>query len=1120
MPVPASLTGNVLWIRGKDQAGVNGSTVTAITDQSGGTHDPDAISGVTVATAATPSSGKAFRLTNGQISLPPGIGLIAYTVTATASSEFSTNYTARNANDGSTTTEWVASGTSVPQWLRYQLASAQTITEYSLRVGGSGRPTSWTVEGSNDGTSWTTLDTQSSITWGTNPQTFSFTNTTAYLYYRLNVSVKGDAFEVRVAEWNLTGVGTATHGPGEMWVVVKSNTTSGSAWGFGTSGSQSHFTFSGTVYTDFGNTVRRSYTPTVTVAATWRLLRTYIDGSGNVAEYLDNALQLSASGATKSWRPHPLLLEAWTGDVAEVLIRNTVSTSGEVADLILYFNTEHGMSVPGGTVPNTHNGDAALTSTSVLTASPYIGSPTGGAGANLTAASTLTAAVVISRTVAASLTSLSQLTASGNADLLVAEASLTSVSTLTATPLPPVATEASATMWAAAALFVEATNGTAAAAALTAGSTLTVAATAFKPFVEPNDPRTGRPQWRIITAGRDGTRYGEITNATTSPIEDGVGVGATFGLTTPTADPKLADATAPGRQLQAWRGTHLEFRGPVVTARADDNGTTTTLQCRDPFWYLESGRRVIGRVPKRDLLVNGSFATGEPPWFGSFEPTSIPPAAPTRSVVDVDFFGLRMKALQISGVDKVVTFSKEVKTEAVFAPNSSAYLSGGEAAIKAVAQLMPKTGTLQVRVDGYTADNRINGDPGDGMELSRDRADAAKATILSVRPGASITTAGHGYYFQIPGGLAANRRVVISWTGVQEASGHKQYEAQNVTVTQPTELKAPLPLTFVGWINITKWIGPSAHGYGVYLQIVDPAKPTVIVASAHADIDEKTPRDRWHRLEVTVEAPADGIAYQAQVRFYPPAGTALWTRCGLYPGDQLGFFDVDQALIIKGHVEHAQDTSLGKGDLLIGTRCQPTGITRTRTYPYDERMPIDTAIREIASLYRGPEVTLEVTATAQTVVTHHPRQGVATMEILVHGGDIVAYDAATDTRDAASSIIMQADGSGADREEGYASDPAALDGLMLERVISTEDETPVTELEEGAVDALARFKQPRPAVWVTIDPRRVSSVLTRISQGDTARLVITEAGIDGTHRFVKRRIGLDDTLQLMFTPEA
>lgn len=979
--------------------------------------------------------------------------------------------------------KWIGTSPTVPspQWLKRRLpvGSTEIATGYTITPDASSAsvfsPKDWKFQGSNDDSSWTDLDTQTNVTAWTNSTAkhYTFSNTTFYRYYRILMTAHNGGSNVVIVTLAMDGI-TTWNRWSEMELPSPYGLTSGTHYRAALLHSASRSNSGPTISTDL-----TSGPLTVPTSAH--------STSGN-NNYAYGASLQNPTGVTGANYQLDIIVEQTTGV--------------------------------------TYNGIASLTATSVLAADGYIGSPTISAAASLTATSALSAAAAVTRTVSAALTATSTLTSTAQPTLLQATAALTATSVLTATPEPPKSPAATAALYAASALFVEATlTAVGAAAALTATSALTVAGTAFTPWVEPNDPRTGKPQYRLIVANRDGTRYAEITNATMSPIESGVGDGSSFNFEMPTADPKMAYAIPPGdptahRQAQVWRGTGLEFRGPIVQATDNTTGATT-LKCRDPYWYLESGRRVIGAIPKRDLLVNGSFATGEPPWTGAYAPGSVPAAQPVRNIIDVDFFGTGMKALQISGVDKVVTVTKEVKTEAVFVPNSASYLPGGDAAIKAVAQLMPKTGTLNVRVDGFTADNRINGDPGDGMALSKARADAAKATILGLRPGAVITTAGYGYYQQIPGGQAANRRVVITWNGVQEASGHRQYEVQTLSVTQPVAKKAPLPLTFVGWTKITKWLGPSKDGWGVYIQIVNPAKPKVIVDSAHADIDEKTPRDRWIRMEASVEVPADGISYEVQVRFYPPAGTALWTRGGLYPGDQLAFFDADQALIIKGLVEHAQDTTIGKGNLSIATNCQPTGITRTREYPYDERMPIETAISEIAALYRGPEVTMQVTATTQTVTTHHPRQGKATSEVLVHGGSVVAYEAPTDTRDSASSIILQADQSGADREEGYASDPLALDGLLLERVISTEGETPVTELEEGATHALGMYKRPQPSVWVTIDPRRTGYMLGAVGQGDTVRAIIQQVGIDGTHRFVKRRLHpAGDMLEMMLTPEA
>lgn len=119
-------------------------------------------------------------------------------VATTASTEFSGSFNAAKAFDKNAATSWTTSGAATG-WVRAELSAAATLTSYAvygLRVGAPTRsPKNWTFEGSNDGTSWTVLDTQINQTWVSGEiKSYSFTNSTAYLYYRLNVSANsGDS---------------------------------------------------------------------------------------------------------------------------------------------------------------------------------------------------------------------------------------------------------------------------------------------------------------------------------------------------------------------------------------------------------------------------------------------------------------------------------------------------------------------------------------------------------------------------------------------------------------------------------------------------------------------------------------------------------------------------------------------------------------------------------------------------------------------------------------------------------------------------------------------------------------------------------------------------------------
>jgi hypothetical protein len=93
--------------------------------------------------------------------------------------------------DNSTSTKWLDFAATT--WIRFLFANsaAYACTEYTLTSANDSPerdPKNWTLKGSNNGSSWTTLDTRSNIDFSARfqKQTFTFTNTTAYKYYRFD----------------------------------------------------------------------------------------------------------------------------------------------------------------------------------------------------------------------------------------------------------------------------------------------------------------------------------------------------------------------------------------------------------------------------------------------------------------------------------------------------------------------------------------------------------------------------------------------------------------------------------------------------------------------------------------------------------------------------------------------------------------------------------------------------------------------------------------------------------------------------------------------------------------------------------------------------------------------
>jgi F5/8 type C domain len=127
--------------------------------------------------------------------------------TAVASSEWNSDTRATNAVDGDTTTPWAS--TTLPAWLCLgSTTGPAVVTSYTITpragIDINQAPRTWTFQGSTDGTTWTTLDSQTGIAFQAGvPQTFAFTNSTAFTYYRIYVTATNGSNSAGLAELTL-----------------------------------------------------------------------------------------------------------------------------------------------------------------------------------------------------------------------------------------------------------------------------------------------------------------------------------------------------------------------------------------------------------------------------------------------------------------------------------------------------------------------------------------------------------------------------------------------------------------------------------------------------------------------------------------------------------------------------------------------------------------------------------------------------------------------------------------------------------------------------------------------------------------------------------------------------
>lgn len=338
----------------------------------------------------------------------------------------------------------------------------------------------------------------------------------------------------------------------------------------------------------------------------------------------------------------------------------------------------------------------------------------------------------------------------------------------------------------------------------------------------------------------------------------------------------------------------------------------------------------------------------------------------------------------------------------------------------------------------------------------------------------------------------------------------------------------------------SKWRGPrhDSEGPAIYrysttetvlIGAEDGSLPPIAypapIEGARSQIDDYTPHDQWVRLEASLTMEPTGQPELVQIRLPAPDGAVYFDRVSLTLEESSKFYGVDQALIVKGLVEHAQDPAFDKSDLNISTDTPLTGVLRDRVYVHSEHPNSLDAVLEFAELDNGLDISIAVTPTDRILRTHYPARGVYRPKCRLElGKQIADFAWAFDGEAAANAIIVLGQGNGSGREEGFSINPDAFAGeLTLEAVFSAPPETPIDSLDNLAAEYGIAASDPEIlAVKTFPNLEHIIGVLepgdwipVRIAAGRNAETGVHALTIAADYRVSRWTLNPDDTLDLV-----
>lgn len=346
---------------------------------------------------------------------------------------------------------------------------------------------------------------------------------------------------------------------------------------------------------------------------------------------------------------------------------------------------------------------------------------------------------------------------------------------------------------------------------------------------------------------------------------------------------------------------------------------------------------------------------------------------------------------------------------------------------------------------------------------------------------------------------------------VQATAGVDTFDYQQQTFTAGS-IGSLITLRAWVYIDDSAWVGPAFESRGLFVSGIQGG---VVRDVQVAEIDDATPRNRLVPLTVRIWIPP-GETWTLEARLYAPGGEVYWSAARLVKMESLSFYATDLGEIVGSAVEFVQDIAHGWDDLGITVDNATTGIVLDWHFQYADHTDLVEILNAAEAM--GLDWSIEITATTAVFTTYFPKgtdrtSGPGAVTFSMHDpvgnptGNVAHAEIEGDGEKARTRSTVLGEGSGPEREEGYATDTSDTGGLVLGEVFSAPAGTPIDALDLIAANRVAAKKKPPRILKVVGLPGNTTQLLTCVV-GDTVAVDIVQGGevIDGNWRIVAKTI--------------